>query len=40
MSALRFSDTISAALADGILVITIDNAPVNTTPVIALSISA
>jgi 3-hydroxyacyl-CoA dehydrogenase len=29
MSALRFSDTISAALADGILVITIDNAPVN-----------
>lgn len=29
MSALRFSDTISAALADGILVVTIDNAPVN-----------
>ncbi|MBN8949360.1 MULTISPECIES: 3-hydroxyacyl-CoA dehydrogenase NAD-binding domain-containing protein [unclassified Rhizobium] len=29
MSALRFSDTISAALAEGILVVTIDNAPVN-----------
>ncbi len=29
MSALRFSDTISAALTDGILVVTIDNAPVN-----------
>ncbi|MGY5802755.1 3-hydroxyacyl-CoA dehydrogenase NAD-binding domain-containing protein [Rhizobium sp. LEGMi12c] len=29
MSALRFSDTISAALADGILVVTIDNPPVN-----------
>ncbi|MGG6897352.1 MULTISPECIES: 3-hydroxyacyl-CoA dehydrogenase NAD-binding domain-containing protein [Rhizobium] len=29
MSALRFSDTISAALADGVLVVTIDNAPVN-----------
>jgi 3-hydroxyacyl-CoA dehydrogenase len=29
MSALRFSDTISATLADGILVVTIDNAPVN-----------
>ncbi|NLS15288.1 3-hydroxyacyl-CoA dehydrogenase [Rhizobium sp. P40RR-XXII] len=30
MSALRFSDTISAELTDGILVVTIDNAPVNT----------
>ena len=29
MSALRFSDTISAALADGILIVTIDNPPVN-----------
>ena len=29
MSALRFSDTISATLVDGILVVTIDNAPVN-----------
>ena len=29
MSALRFSDTISAALADGTLIVTIDNAPVN-----------
>ncbi|GAC1040095.1 3-hydroxyacyl-CoA dehydrogenase NAD-binding domain-containing protein [Rhizobium sp. No.120] len=29
MSALRFSDTISAALTDEILVVTIDNAPVN-----------
>lgn len=29
MSALRFSDTISAALTDGIFVMTIDNAPVN-----------
>ncbi|MGY5776022.1 3-hydroxyacyl-CoA dehydrogenase NAD-binding domain-containing protein [Rhizobium sp. LEGMi135b] len=29
MSALRFSDTISAALAEGIFVVTIDNAPVN-----------
>ncbi|MGV1789622.1 3-hydroxyacyl-CoA dehydrogenase NAD-binding domain-containing protein [Rhizobium sp. A37_96] len=29
MSASRFSDTISAALTDGILVVTIDNAPVN-----------
>ncbi|GES44350.1 enoyl-CoA hydratase [Rhizobium dioscoreae] len=29
MSALRFSDTISAALTDGILVVTINNAPVN-----------
>ncbi len=29
MSALRFSDTISAVLTDGILVVTIDNAPVN-----------
>ncbi len=29
MSALRFSDTIAAALTDGILVVTIDNAPVN-----------
>ncbi|MFB2562644.1 3-hydroxyacyl-CoA dehydrogenase NAD-binding domain-containing protein [Rhizobium sp. IMFF44] len=29
MSALRFSDTISAALIDGILVVTVDNAPVN-----------
>ncbi|MFK0162084.1 3-hydroxyacyl-CoA dehydrogenase NAD-binding domain-containing protein [Rhizobium sp. NPDC090279] len=29
MSALRFSDTISAVLTDDVLVITIDNAPVN-----------
>ncbi|TXH79557.1 MAG: 3-hydroxyacyl-CoA dehydrogenase [Rhizobium sp.] len=29
MSALRFSDTISAALTDGTLVVTIDNAPVS-----------
>lgn len=29
MSALRFSDTISAALTEAILVVTIDNAPVN-----------
>ena len=29
MSELRFSETISAALTDGILVVTIDNAPVN-----------
>ncbi len=29
MSALRFSDTISATLVDGILFVTIDNAPVN-----------
>jgi 3-hydroxyacyl-CoA dehydrogenase len=29
MSALRFSDTISAAMAEGILVVTIDNPPVN-----------
>ncbi|NEI70096.1 3-hydroxyacyl-CoA dehydrogenase [Rhizobium lusitanum] len=29
MSASRFSDTISAALTNGILVVTIDNAPVN-----------
>ena len=29
MSALRFSDTISAALTDGVIVVTIDNAPVN-----------
>ncbi len=29
MSALRFSDTISAALAGGTLIVTIDNAPVN-----------
>lgn len=29
MSALRFSATISAALTDGVLVVTIDNAPVN-----------
>lgn len=29
MSALRFSDTISAALTDGILIVTINNAPVN-----------
>ncbi|WP_349956184.1 3-hydroxyacyl-CoA dehydrogenase NAD-binding domain-containing protein [Rhizobium sp. ZPR3] len=29
MSALRFSDTISAVLTDGVLVVTIDNAPVN-----------
>jgi 3-hydroxyacyl-CoA dehydrogenase len=29
MSALRFSDTISATLTDGVLVVTIDNPPVN-----------
>jgi len=29
MSALRFSQTISAALTDGVFVVTIDNAPVN-----------
>ncbi|MDL2405240.1 3-hydroxyacyl-CoA dehydrogenase NAD-binding domain-containing protein [Rhizobium calliandrae] len=29
MAALRFSDTISATLADGVLVVTIDNPPVN-----------